>query len=72
MKSFNSIGVAVLSCAVGMNTKKSEVNLDASCDTQNSEPPAIKCVKERIRETKNRVNACSSFFNQLCSMAHTF
>jgi hypothetical protein len=38
-----------LSCAVGMNTKKSEVNLDASCDTQNSEPPTIKRVKERIR-----------------------
>jgi hypothetical protein len=49
MKSSNSISVAVLSCIVGMNTKKSEVNLDVSCDTQNSEPPTIKRLKERIR-----------------------
>jgi hypothetical protein len=49
MKSSNSIGVAVLSCVVGMNTKKSEVNLDASCDTQNFVPPTIKHVKEKIR-----------------------
>jgi hypothetical protein len=24
-----------------MNTKKSEIDLDASCDAQNSEPPTI-------------------------------
>ena len=41
MTSSNSISAMVPSCAAGMNTKKSEIDLDASCDAQDSEPPTI-------------------------------
>jgi hypothetical protein len=41
MTSSNSISAMVPSCAAGMNTKKSEIDLDASCDAQNFEPPTI-------------------------------
>ena len=46
MTSSNSISVMVPSCVASMNTKKSEIDLDASCDAQNSEPPGNKACEK--------------------------